>query len=101
MIEYKFKLEKEILLHYARTLNHNNIEAILTKGQIESSEEAQELAHFFWVMVDQTVIDTESGVVIVGHTNQESWCEYIMQSLRSHFIATGYMKIWKEESDKV
>lgn len=99
MIEYKFKQEKEILLHYARTLNHKNIEAILTKDKIESSEEAQELAHFFWVMVDQTVIDRGNGVAVIGQKNLESWCEYIMQSLRSHFIATGYMQIWEEESD--
>ena len=100
MIKYRHPEEKEVLLHYARTLNHKNIETILTKGKIESAEEAKALAHFFWIMVDQTVIDAENGVAVIGQTNLESWCEYIMQSLRSHFIATGHMQIWEEESDK-
>jgi len=51
-------------------------------------------------MVDQTVIDSDNNLVIAGHTSLESLCGDVMQTLRSHFIATGHMEIWEEESDK-
>ncbi len=100
MIKYKFSEEKKILLHYAQKLNQENITAILLKDQIDTAKEAKELASFFWVMVDQTVIDSENGTVVEGEKNLAAWCEYIMQSLRSHFVATGYLRTWEEESDK-
>lgn len=34
-----------------------------------------------------------SFLAVAGYTNLESLCEDIMQSLRSHFIAAGYMEI--------
>lgn len=49
MIEYTYPEEKVILLYYAKTLGHKNIEAPLSKSQIESPIEAKELAHFFWI----------------------------------------------------
>lgn len=100
MIKFRFPEEKEALRHYAKTLNNTNIEAILQNDGIKTSDEARELASFFWKMVDQTVIDSDNNLVIAGYTNLQSLCEDLMQSLRSHFIATGHMEIWEEESDK-
>ena len=100
MIKFRFPEEKDALLHYAKTLENKKVEQILHNDGISSSEEARELASFFWKMVDQTVIDSDANIVVVGYTSLESLCEDVMQSLRSHFIATGYMEIWEDESDK-
>jgi hypothetical protein len=92
--------DKDILLHYAKVLKNKNVEEILKKGKLQSSEEAHELASFFWKMVDQTVIDSDKNLMVAGYTNLESLCEDLMQNLRSHFITTGYTKIWDDEADK-
>ncbi len=100
MIRFRFPEEKDALLHYAKTLENKEVEQILHNDEINSSEEARELANFFWKMVDQTVIDNDVNIVVAGYTSLESLCEDVMQSLRSHFITTGYMEIWDDESDK-
>lgn len=100
MIHFRFPEEKDALLHYAKTLKSKEVEQILHNDGISSSEEARELASFFWKMVDQTVTDSDANIVVAGYTNLESLCEDVMQSLRSHFITTGYMEIWDEESGK-
>jgi len=100
MIHYKYPEEKEVLLHYAKTLKNINVEEILQKGYLQSAEAARELARFFWKMVDQTVIDSEKNLAIAGYKNLKSCCEDVMQTLRSHFVATGYIAIWEDESDK-
>lgn len=98
MITLNFQ-EKQILLHYADELNKNRIEALLNEG-LKSPTDAEELARFFWKVVDQSAADHEKGITVIGFASLESWCEDIMQSLRSHFASTGYMKIWENESDK-
>lgn len=98
MIKFRFPEESQILSHYADKLNNTKIEEILKTG-LKSSAEAEELAQFFWKVVDQSADDHQQGVVVLGFSNLESWCEDIMQSLRSHFIATGYIDIWERESD--
>ena len=99
-IQFRFPEEKQALLHYAKILGNKQIEQILSNEGAKNPNEARELASFFWKMVDQTVIDSEQNITVAGYTNLESLCEDVMQSLRSHFIATGYMEIWEEESDK-
>lgn len=100
MIRFLFPEEKQALLHYAKILDNKIIEEILYNEGLKTSSEARELASFFWKMLDQTVIDSEQNITVAGYTNLESCCEDIMQNLRSHFIATGYVEIWEEESDK-
>ncbi len=100
MIKFRFHQEKDALLHYAKLLENKKVEKILHNNGINSSEEARELASFFWKMVDQTVIDNDANIVVAGYTSLESLCEDVMQSLRSHFIATGYIEIWDDEADR-
>jgi hypothetical protein len=99
MIKFKAPEERRILLHYAAMVDNNKIESILNEG-LKSSSEAKELARFFWFIVDQSSADYENGVTVLGFDNLQSWCEDIMQSLRSHFVSTGYIEIWEDESDK-
>lgn len=100
MIKYKYPEEQKILLHYAQQFNDQETLTILEKGYLENASEAQHLASFFWKMVDQTVEDVDQGKTVAGHTDLEAWCEYIMQTLRSYFIASGFLSTWEIESDK-
>ena len=100
MIPYKYPHEKEFLLYYAKTLKNIKVEEILKRDGIQCEEDARTLAGFFWKLVDQTVIDSKNNLVIAGCKNLESCCEDIMQTLRSHFLATGYIEIWEDVSDK-
>lgn len=100
MINFRFPEEKDALLHYAKTLVNKKVERILHNDGISSSQEARELASFFWKMVEQTVIDSDKNLAVAGYTNLENLCEDVMQSLRSHFIATGHIEIWDDEADK-
>jgi hypothetical protein len=101
MIEYRQPAEREILFHYANNLKDAEIIKILNQGGVENAVEARQLASFFWKMVDLTVLDSDNEKTIAGQSNLESWCEDIMQTLRYHFIETGYMQEWEDESDKV
>ena len=100
MIEYRHSAEREILFHYANHIQDIAVLTILERGGLENPTEAHQLASFFWKMVDLTVEDADNGKVVAGQKNLGSWCEDIMQTLRYHFIETGYMKEWEEESDK-
>ena len=100
MIDYKDAVEKQILLHYAKSTRDADVIAILENGEIKNSAQAHQLASFFWKMVGLTVDDADQGKSIAGQTNLESWCEDILQTLRYHYIETGNMQIWEEESDK-
>ncbi len=100
MIAYKYLHEKELMHCYAKTLKNINAKEILKKDGIQCQKDARALAGFFWKLVDQTVIDGKNNLVIAGCKNLESCCEDIMQILRSHFLATGYVEIWEAVSDK-
>ncbi len=100
-ITYSSPQEKDALLQYAKALDNKRVEEIIQGDGVRSPEDARELSSFFWKMVDQTVIDSGKNVEIAGYTSLKSLCEDVMQSLRSHFITTGYMEIWEDESDKV
>ncbi len=41
----------------------------------------------------EKIIQAQISFLAVAGSNLESLCEDIMQSLRSHFIAAGYMEI--------
>ena len=92
MINYRDTKEKDALLHYAKILANQKVETILQNDGIKSTEDARELASFFWKMVDQTVIDSESNLVVAGYTSLASRCEDLMQTLRSHL---SLLDIWR------
>ncbi|WP_347986296.1 hypothetical protein [Methylomonas sp. AM2-LC] len=98
MIDYKFPEEKDIILHYAHQLHAFNIVAIINKGYVENADEAKQLSKFFWLMVDQSVIDAEHGIAAAGYHNLEAYNEYIMHSLRAYLIKAGYAQEWETEN---
>ncbi len=94
MIEYKFKEEKDFVLHYAIALNNPVVESIIYAGQVCSSSEANELAKFFWEMVDEIVKDKDQHKIIAGQSDLEAWNEYVFESIRSYLINSGYESEW-------
>jgi hypothetical protein len=94
MIEYKFKEEKEFILHYARKLNNVKIEQIISKNQVSSSAEASALAKFFWEMVDEIVKDKAQKAVVAGQTDLDAWNEYVFDSIRAYLRNNGYASEW-------
>jgi hypothetical protein len=94
MIEYKFKEEKDFILHYAEKLSNTTVKKIITEGQVSSSSEANELAKFFWEMVDEIVKDIEEQAVVAGQTDLEAWNEYVFESIRAYLRNNGYENEW-------
>lgn len=100
MIEYKFPEEKNIILHYARILGRQDIETIISQGQVNSSDQAASLSRFFWDMTDEIVKDIQENRVVEGQSDLEAWNEYIFESIRAYLRNIGYEKEWDSEADK-
>lgn len=94
MIEYKFEEEKEFILHYAKKLGNSTVQKIISDGGVSSSREANELAKFFWEMVDEIVKDKDEKAIVAGQTDLEAWNEYVFESIRSYLLSSGYEKEW-------
>lgn len=82
MIDYKFPEEREILFHYAKKLQADEVIAIINRGHVENAVEAKQLSAFFWRMVDESVKDAEQGLDVAGCSDLQAHTECIMQTLR-------------------
>ena len=94
MIEYKFKEEKDFMLHYAKMLDRPIVIKVIEAGQAVSSEEADALAKFFWDMVDEIVKDKKEGELVAGQSDLEAWNEYVFESIRAYLRNSGYESEW-------
>lgn len=94
MIEYKFKEERDFILHYALKLNNPVVKKIIYDGQVCSASEANELAKFFWEMVDEIVKDKDQRTIVAGQIDLEAWNEYVFETIRSYLINNGYEEEW-------
>jgi hypothetical protein len=94
MILYKFKEEKDFILHYAKKLKNTVVERIILDGDVKFPEDADELARFFWEMVDAIVEDKENNTLVPGFSDLEAWNEYVFESIRAYFRNNGYEKEW-------
>ena len=94
MIEYKFKEEKEIVLHYAKLLNDHAALNILQKNEVDSEHEVQTLAKFYWDMVDLNVKESESGTE--AYSDMEKWLERIYTSFHIYLNNIGYGEAWDD-----
>ena len=88
MIEYRFVREKELLLEYAAGLNDTRALEIITRGHIDTADEARALGKFYWRMVDASIGD-----------DIESWLEYILTTLSGACRNAGFAAVWDEEVD--
>jgi len=92
MIEYKFKEEKEIVLHYAKLLNDQIALEILNRNDVASAEDVKDLAKFYWDMVDLNVKESQSGNEAFGDI--EKWLERIYTSFHIYLNNIGYGDVW-------
>lgn len=97
MIEYKYPEEKGILLHYAEKMKNNAVKEIILKGYVENSTEADELASFYWSMVDRAAEDEGVGLPVVEVEGIEAWMEYIFHTLNGYMVSNGYVSEWDKE----
>lgn len=100
MIEYQFKEEKDFAIGYAKELGRPIVLSILSRGYVETKEEARELSVFFWDMVDKTIESEQKGVTEKWNENGKFWTEKLLQTFSGHLEAIGYSDIWDEEVDK-
>lgn len=98
MIVYKFKEEKDFLLHYAVKLNNFLVEKIILNDGVSSHAEAATLAKFFLEMVDVIVEDKETNTSAPGFADLEAWNEYVFDSIRAYLRNNGYAKEWEAYS---
>ncbi|BCD97161.1 hypothetical protein [Marinagarivorans cellulosilyticus] len=92
---------KAITQHYANRLN-NELAAKLITGEvnISSKDDAEDLAFFFWAMVDEAVDDEENNFAIDGYSDLQSWLEKAMHIFSSYIKNQGFADQWREVSHK-
>lgn len=100
MIEYQFKEEKDFAICCAKELDRPVVLSILSRGFVETKEEARALSVFFWDMVDKTIEDEKQGKIKKWSEGSKFLTEKLLQTFSGHLEATGYSDIWDEEVDK-
>lgn len=102
MIFHKFdQPAKTITLHYANRLNNELAARVITgEADVTSKEDAENLAYFFWAMIDEAIDDEENGVAIEGHSDLQSWLEKAMHIFSGYIKQQGFVKQWREVTRK-
>lgn len=93
MIEYRFKEEKEIALHYAKVLGDDVALKVINEGSVSSKKEVEAIAKFYWEMVDFNIQETQSNSG--KYSDMEKWLERIYTSFHIYFNNNGYGDIWE------
>ena len=92
---------KTITLHYTNRLNNELAARVITgEANIASKEEAENLAYFFWTIVDEAVDDEENGLAIDGHSDLQFWLEKAMHIFSGYIKLQGFAEQWREVSRK-
>lgn len=95
MIPYNLPQEKETILHYADALNDDLTKEIIGRDLLQSKEEAEHLANFFWKMVDASnAEDKKTG------ESSEYILEKIIITFMAYFRSSGYEEVWERISDE-
>jgi len=97
MIEYRFKEELDILLHYAKKMEREAVITILTNGMVSGVSEAETLSKFYWDMIDVALDDQGRDIPIMVSEGVQAWIEYIFHSLNGCFVSNGYESQWDHE----
>lgn len=93
---------KMIAIHYAIQLQSSLAQDILEgKKQLTSKEEAVEITHFFWDMVDCAVEDENNDMVIAGEVDMQHWMEKLMNIFIGYCRKMGFEDQWTDESNKI
>ncbi|BFM11055.1 hypothetical protein R50072_12080 [Simiduia litorea] len=92
---------KSLVLHYANELHCDIATSIVTsKENLNSKEDAEKLAHFFWEMIDQAVEDESNNKVVEGIEDLQSWLEKTLYIFTGYFKKQGYEQEWSKGHDK-
>lgn len=92
---------KSLVLHYAKELHCDIATSIVTgKENLNSKEDAEKLAHFFWEMTDHAVDDESNNKVIEGIEDLQSWLEKALYIFTGYFKKQGYEQEWSKGCDK-
>jgi len=96
MIEYSYKEEEIVALHFASILNNTKAEEIIKAGIVTSSEEAAILSKFFWEMINKSA---DGNVKLPCEGSSQYWTEKLYNSLGGYLEKSGYDKEWNTEVD--
>lgn len=100
VITYIYPEEIGFLRYYADRMGNDLIGDILNRGFVVNSNEAEQLARFFWHMVDLCVEDTRQNVPLPRPESAEFWNEKTMRSISGYLERAGYEAIWEQVVDE-
>lgn len=100
VITYIYPEEIGFLRYYADRMGNDLIGDILNRGFVVNSNEAEQLARFFWHMVDLCVEDTRQNVPLPWPESTEFWNEKTMRSISGYLERAGYEAIWEQVVDE-
>jgi hypothetical protein len=93
-MKYRFKEEKEIVLHYAKLLNNQIALEILSRDDVNSPEDVKALAKFYWDIVASNVKESQSGNE--AFSDMQKWLERIYTSFHIYLNNNGYGDVWND-----
>jgi len=91
---------KLVALHYAKELDNNFVLELINKDQeVKNSEQAIDLAQFYWLMLDLSAQDEEKNTVILGEKSLQFWMERLMNIIGGYLQKNGYSCEWEKVCD--
>lgn len=99
MINFKTDEEKLFVQFYADKIGNELINTIVGSLSVRNSDEAIQLSHFFWDMVDAAIQDEKSKAETPWGQSSEFIAEKVMLAISGYLERAGYETEWGKVSD--
>ncbi|VUD69058.1 hypothetical protein TDB9533_04422 [Thalassocella blandensis] len=83
----------DLLNHYAKTLDRGDISKLINTG-ISSKEEAELFSRFIWEMVSAINEDEESGIRVLGSTDNTEMFPDLNYEVTKLMRSSGFYSVW-------
>ncbi len=88
-----------LLRHYADRFNAKSVTEILDSG-VKDSQSAELFSLFVWQVVDAMHDDEESGVSVLGSTNNLEMIPDLEYEVSKYLRAVGFYQVWVDVSER-
>lgn len=84
----------DLINHYASTLDREDVKEILQSG-INSKQDAEVFSRFIWELVEAVNEDEESGVRVLGSTDNTEMFPDLNYEVTKLMRSSGFYSVWE------
>jgi len=100
MINFKrYKHVNDLIAHYIIKMDRDDIKTLIS-SEIKNSLDAEVFSKFIWDMVEQINEDEESGVIVLGSSDNTEMLPDISYEVTKYMKDTGHYNVWSKVSSE-